>query len=124
MTEQLELVLHKYDLELTIDEQTQIQDTISYYCDSNQSWMVDDEEGIEANKIADQILDLPFSSHQTKVIKFTDKQMDVLISAMSEYQNLWRYGNDEGVKLGIINEFDGSLAGILGDIDSKIKEVM
>ena len=94
MNQQLDLVLHTYYLELTIDEQTQIQDTISYYCDSNQSWMVDDEEGIEANKIADQILDLPFSSHQTKVIKFTDKQMDVLISAMSEYQNLWRYGDD------------------------------
>ena len=124
MNQQLDLVLHTYYLELTIDEQTQIQDTISYYCDSNQSWMVDDEEGIEANKIADQILDLPFSSHQTKVIKFTDKQMDVLISAMSEYQNLWKYGDDKGVKLGIINEFDGSLAGILGDIDSKIEEVM
>ena len=116
MNKQLDLVLHTYDLELTIDEQTQIQDTICYYIDSNQSWMVDDEEGIEANKIADQILDLPFSSHQTKVIKFTDKQMDVLISAMSEYQNLWRYGDDEGVRLGIVNE-DGSLAGILGDID-------
>ena len=124
MNQQLDLVLHTYDLELTIDEQTQIQDTISYYCDSNQSWMVDDEEGIEANKIADQILDLPFSSHQTKVIKFTDKQMDVLISAMSEYQNLWKYGDDKGVKLGIINEFDGSLAGILGDIDKKIEEVI
>ena len=123
MNQQLDLVLHTYYLELTIDEQTQIQDTISYYCDSNQSWMVDDEERIEANKIADQILDLPFSSHQTKVIKFTDKQMDVLISAMSEYQNLWRYGDDEGVRLGIVNE-DGSLAGILGDIDSKIEEVM
>ena len=123
MNQQLDLVLHTYYLELTIDEQTQIQDTISYYCDSNQSWMVDDEEGIEANKIADQILDLPFSSHQTKVIKFTDKQMDVLISAMSEYQNLWRYGDDEGVRLGIVNE-DGSLARILGDIDSKIEEVM
>ena len=124
MNQQLDLVLHTYDLELTIDEQTQIQDTIIYYCDSNQSWMVDDEEGIEANKIADQILDLPFSSHQTKVIKFTDKQMDVLISAMSEYQNLWKYGDDKGVKLGIINEFDGSLAGILGDIDKKIEEVI
>ena len=124
MNQQLDLVLHTYYLELTIDEQTQIQDTISYYCDSNQSWMVDDEEGIEANKIADQILDLPFSSHQTKVIKFTDKQMDVLISAMSEYQNLWKYGDDKGVKLGIINEFDGSLAGILGDIDKKIEEVI
>ena len=123
MNQQLDLVLHTYDLELTIDEQTQIQDTICYYIDSNQSWMVDDEEGIEANKIADQILDLPFSSHQTKVIKFTDKQMDVLISAMSEYQNLWRYGDVEGVRLGIVNE-DGSLAGILGDIDSKIEEVM
>ena len=60
---------------------------------------------------------------QIERIKFTDKQMDVLISAMSEYQNLWRYGDDEGVRLGIVNE-DGSLAGILGDIDSKIEEVM
>ena len=123
MNQQLDLVLHTYDLELTIDEQTQIQDTICYYTDSNQSWMVEDQEGIEAQKIEHQILDLPFSSHQTKVIKFTDKQMDVLISAMSEYQNLWRYGDDEGVRLGIVNE-DGSLAGILGDIDSKIEEVM
>ena len=123
MNQQLDLVLHTYDLELTIDEQTQIQDTICYYCDSNQSWMEEDEEGIKEEEIANQILDLPFSSHQTKVIKFTDKQMDVLISAMSEYQDLWRYGDDEGVRLGIVNE-DGSLAGILGDIDSKIEEVM
>ena len=35
MTEQLELVLHKYDLELTIDEQTELVDLITYYCDSN-----------------------------------------------------------------------------------------
>ena len=124
MNQQLDLVLHTYDLELTIDEQTQIQDTIEFYCYSNELWMEEDEEGIKEEKIANQILDLPFSSHQTKVIKFTDKQMDVLISAMSEYQNLWKYGDDKGVKLGIINEFDGSLAGILGDIDKKIEEVM
>ena len=124
MKQQLDLVLHTYDLELTIDEQTQIQDTIGFYCYSNELWMEEDEEGIKEEKIANQILDLPFSSHQTKVIKFTDKQMDVLISAMSEYQNLWKYGDDKGVKLGIINEFDGSLAGILGDIDKKIEEVM
>ena len=123
MNQQLDLVLHTYDLELTIDEQTQIQDTIGYYCYSNQLWMEEDEEGIKEEEIANQILDLPFSSHQTKVIKFTDKQMDVLISAMSEYQNLWNEGDDEGVRLGIVNE-DGSLAGILGDIDSKIEEVM
>ena len=30
MNQQLELVLHTYDLELTIDEQTQVQDTICY----------------------------------------------------------------------------------------------
>ena len=124
MNQQLDLVLHTYDLELTIDEQTQIQDTIGFYCYSNELWMEEDEEGIKEEKIANQILDLPFSSHQTKVIKFTDKQMDVLISAMSEYQNLWKYGDDKGVKLGIINEFDGSLAGILGDIDKKIEEVI
>ena len=124
MNQQLDLVLHTYYLELTIDEQTQIQDTIGFYCYSNELWMEEDEEGIKEEKIANQILDLPFSSHQTKVIKFTDKQMDVLISAMSEYQNLWKYGDDKGVKLGIINEFDGSLAGILGDIDKKIEEVM
>ena len=123
MNQQLDLVLHTYDLELTIDEQTQIQDTIGYYCYSNQLWMEEDEEGIKEEEIANQILDLPFSSHQTKVIKFTDKQMDVLISAMSEYQNLWNEGDDEGVRLGIVNE-DGSLAGILGDIDKKIEEVM
>ena len=34
MNQQLDLVLHTYYLELTIDEQTQIQDTISYYCDT------------------------------------------------------------------------------------------
>ena len=124
MNQQLDLVLHTSDLELTIDEQTQIQDTIGFYCYSNELWMEEDEEGIKEEKIANQILDLPFSSHQTKVIKFTDKQMDVLISAMSEYQNLWKYGDDKGVKLGIINEFDGSLAGILGDIDKKIEEVI
>ena len=124
MNQQLELVLHTYDLELTIDEQTQVQDTICNYCESWPYWMTEDEDGIEESKIADQIADLPFSSHHTKVITFTDKQLNCLISAMAEYQNVViNHGLSWPIDFGLVNE-DGSFAGILADIDAKIEEVM
>ena len=123
MTEQLELVLHTYDLELTVDEQAELVDLITYYCESNQSWMSDDEIGIKERKIADQILNLPFSSHQTETITFTSDQIYCINHALNEYEQLWNEGDDEGIKLGIVNE-EGHLIGIRGDIDKKIEEVI
>ena len=124
MNQQLELVLHKYNLELTIDEQSQVQDTIRHYCESHPYWMTEEEDGIEESKIADQISNLPFSSHHTKVITFTDKQLNCLINAMAEYQNdVISYGLSWPIDFGLVNE-DGSFAGILADIDAKIEEVM
>ena len=84
----------------------------------------DDEIGIKERKIADQISNLPFSSHHTKVITFTDKQLNCLINAMAEYQNdVISYGLSWPIDFGLVNE-DGSFAGILADIDAKIEEVM
>ena len=87
MTEQLELVLHKYDLELTIDEQTELVDLITYYCDSNQEWMSSSEDGIKEHKIADQILNLPFSSHHTETITFTSDQIYCINHALNQIKN-------------------------------------
>ena len=123
MTQQLELVLHTYDLELTIDEQAELVDLITYYCESNQSWMSDDEIGIKEREIADQILNLPFSSHQTETITFTSDQIYCINHALNEYEQLWNEGDDEGIKLGIVNK-EGHLIGIRGDIDKKIEEVI
>jgi len=128
MTKQLELVLHKYDLELTVDEQAELVDLITYYCESNQSWMSDDEIGIKEREIADQILNLPFSSHQTETITFTSDQIYCINHALDEYEELWGSGYDiqgdeTGEELGIVDQ-NGHLIGILGDIDKKIKEVI
>ena len=122
MTEQLELVLHTYDLELTIDEQTELTDLIIYYCESNQQWMSECEDGIEERKIADQILNLPFSSHHTETITFTSDQIFCINHALNEKENLWS-DDDEGFKLGIVDK-EGHLIGVLGDIDKKIEEVI
>jgi len=122
MTEQLELVLHKYDLELTIDEQTELVDLITYYCDSNQEWMSSSEDGIKEHEIADQILHLPFSSHHTETITFTSDQIYCINHALNEKEELWS-GDDEGFKLGIVDK-EGHLIGVLGDIDKKIEEVI
>ena len=128
MTKQLELVLHKYDLELTVDEQAELVDLIAYYCDSNESWMSDDEVGIKEREIADQILNLPFSSHHTETITFTSNQIYCINHALDEYEELWGGGYDikgdeTGEELGIVDQ-NGHLIGILGDIDKKIKEVI
>ena len=128
MTKQLELVLHKYDLELTVDEQAELVDLIAYYCDSNESWMSDDEVGIKEREIADQILNLPFSSHHTETITFTSNQIYCINHALDEYEELWGSGYDiqgdeTGEELGIVDQ-NGHLIGILGDIDKKIKEVI
>ena len=128
MTKQLELVLHKYDLELTVDEQAELVDLIAYYCDSNESWMSDDEVGIKEREIADQILNLPFSSHHTETITFTSDQIYCINHALDEYEELWGSGYDiqgdeTGEELGIVDQ-NGHLIGILGDIDKKIKEVI
>ena len=122
MTEQIELVLHKYDLELTIDEQTELVDLITYYCDSNQEWMSSSEDGIKEHKIADQILNLPFSSHHTETITFTSDQIYCINHALNEKEELWS-GDNEGFKLGIVDK-EGHLIGVLGDIDKKIEEVI
>ena len=97
MNQQLDLVLHTYDLELTIDEQTQIQDTICYYCDSNQEWMSSSEDGNKEHKIADQILNLPFSSHHTETITFTSDQIYCINHALNQKEELWS-GDNEGFK--------------------------
>ena len=122
MTEQLELVLHKYDLELTIDEQTELVDLITYYCDSNQEWMSSSEDGIKEHEIADQILHLPFSSHHTETITFTSDQIYCINHALNQKEELWS-GDNEGFKLGIVDK-EGHLIGVLGDIDKKIEEVI
>ena len=122
MTKQLELVLQKYDLELTIDEQTTLVDLIIFYCESNQQWMSECEDGIKEREIADQILHLPFSSHHTETITFTSDQIFCINHALNEKEESWN-DDDEGFKLGIVDE-EGHLIGVLGDIDKKIEEVI
>ena len=130
MNQQLKLVLHKYDLELTSDEQEEISDLIILYCEFNQSWMDEDYgevEGIQEHKLADQILDLVRQNSKTKTITFNRDQIACINHAL-EKEELWGSGYDiegdeTGEELEIVDK-EGHLIGVLKDIDKKIKEVL
>tara|TARA_E500000331_G_scaffold246721_2_gene237149 strand:- start:2924 stop:3322 length:399 start_codon:yes stop_codon:yes gene_type:complete len=131
MNQQLKLVLHKYYLELTSDEQEEISDLIILYCEFNQSWMDEDYgevEGIQEHKLADQILDLVRQNSKTKTITFNRDQIACINHALDEKEELWGSGYDiegdeTGEELEIVDK-EGHLIGVLKDIDKKIKEVL
>ena len=132
MTEQLELVLRKYDLELTPDEQVTIWDEVAFYHEVNQSYFdQDEEEDPDAKKeerliyeIEDLIDSIITKESKTRTITFNEDQLWIIHNVLKEKEELYsstyhRHRNEDDLK--VINK-EGNLIGIWGDIYKKIKE--
>jgi len=132
MTEQLELVLRKYDLELTPDEQVTIWDEVAFYHEVNQSYFdQDEEENPDAKKeerliyeIEDLIDSIITKESKTRTITFNEDQLWIIHNVLKEKEELYsstyhRHRNEDDLK--VINK-EGNLIGIWGDIYKKIKE--
>ena len=136
MTEQLELVLLKYDLELTPDEQVTIWDEVAFYHETNQEYFDQDEvedllgEAKKEERLIYEIYNLVDSvitkESKTRTITFYDDQLWIIHDVLKEKEELYsstyhRYHNEDDLK--IINK-EGNLVGIWGDIYKKIKEAL
>ena len=132
MTRQLELVLRKYDLELTPDEQVTIWDEVAFYHEVNQSYFDQDEEedpdAKKEEKLIYEIEDLVDSvitkESKTRTNTFNENQLWIIHNALKEKEELYsstyhRHHNEDDLK--VINK-EGNLIGIWGDIYKKIKE--
>ena len=122
MNEQLELRLFLYTLELTPEEQTSLWDCVSFYCETNQSYMEDDEDGIKEYENAENILNIVnFLGKETKIITFSSDEISVINHALNEQEELW--GDKQGVEEGVVDE-NYHLIGHLGNIDKKIEALI
>ena len=118
MNKQLELRLFLYTLELTPEEQTSLWNCVSFYCETNQSYMEDDEDGIKEYENAENILNIVnFLGKETKIITFSSDEISVINHALNEQEELW--GDKQGVEEGVVDE-NYHLIGHLGNIDKKI----
>ena len=134
MTRQLELVLRKYDLELTPDEQVTIWDEVAFYHEIHQSYFdQDEEEDPDAKKqerliyeIEDLVDPYPIKESKTRIITFSEDQLWIIHNALEEKEELYsstyhRHHNEDDLK--VINK-EGNLIGIWGKIFKKIKEAL
>ena len=136
MTEQLELVLRKYDLELTPDEQVTIWDEVAFYHEINQEYFDQDEvedllgEAKKEERLIYEIEDLVDSvitkESKTRTITFFDDQLWIIHRVLKEKEELYsstyyRHHNEDDLK--VINK-EGNLIGIWGDIYKKINEAL
>ena len=135
MTEQLELVLRKYDLELTPDEQVTIWDEVAFYHESNQSYFDQDEDEALGSpqkderliyEIEDLVDSVITKESKTRTITFFDDQLWIIHRVLKEKEELYsstyhRHHNEDDLK--VINK-EGNLIGIWGDIYKKIKEAL
>ena len=134
MTEQLELVLRKYDLELTPDEQVTIWDEVAFYHEIHQSYFdQDEEEDPDAKKeerliyeIEDLVDSIITKESKTRTITFNEDQLWIIHNALEEKEELYsstyhRHHNEDDLK--VINK-EGNLIGIWGKIFKKIKEAL
>ena len=133
MTLQLELVLRKYDLELTPDEQVTIWDEVAFYHEVNQSYFDQDEDEALGSpqkderliyEIEDLVDPYPTKESKTRTITFNEDQLWIIHNALKEKEELYsstyhRHHNEDDLK--VINK-EGNLIGIWGDIYKKIKE--
>ena len=133
MTLQLELVLRKYDLELTPDEQVTIWDEVAFYHESNQSYFDQDEDEALGSPQKDERLiyeieDLVDScitkESKTRTITFSEDQLWIIYHALNEKRELYsstydRYQDENDLK---IVDKEGNLRGIYLKIFKKIKE--
>ena len=122
MNKQLELRLFLYTLELTPEEQTSLWNCVSFYCETNQSYMEDDEDGIKEYENAENILNIVnFLGKETKIITFSSDEISVINHALNEQEELW--GDKQGVEDGVVDE-NYHLIGHLGNIDKKIEALI
>ena len=122
MYKQLELRLFLYTLELTPEEQTSLWNCVSFYCETNQSYMEDDEDGIKEYENAENILNIVnFLGKETKIITFSSDEISVINHALNEQEELW--GDKQGVEDGVVDE-NYHLIGHLGNIDKKIEALI
>ena len=122
MMRQLELRLFFYPLELTPDEQTSLWNCVSFYCETNQSYMEDDEDGIKEYENAENILNIVnFLGKETKIITFSSDEISVINHALNEQEELW--GDKQGVEDGGVDE-NYHLIGHLGNVDKKIEALI
>ena len=122
MYKQLELRLFLYTLELTPEEQTSLWDCVSFYCETNQSYMEDDEDGIKEYENAENILNIVnFLGKETKIITFSSDEISVINHALNEQEELW--GDKQGVEDGVVDE-NYHLIGHLGNVDKKIEALI
>ena len=122
MNKQLELRLFLYTLELTPEEQTSLWNFVSFYCETNQSYMEDDEDGIKEFENAENILNIVnFLGKETKIITFSSDEISVINHALNEQEELW--GDKQGVEEGVVDE-NYHLIGHLGNIDKKIEALI
>ena len=134
MTRQLELVLRKYDLELTPDEQVTIWDEVAFYHEIHQSYFdQDEEEDPDAKKeerliyeIEDLVDSIITKESKTRTITFNEDQLWIIHNALEEKEELYsstyhRHHNEDDLK--VINK-EGNLIGIWGKIFKKIKEAL
>ena len=122
MNKQLELRLFLYTLELTPEEQTSLWNCVSFYCETNQSYMEDDEDGIKEYENAENILNIVnFLGKKTKIITFSSDEISVINHALNEQEELW--GDKQGIEEGVVDE-NYHLIGHLGEIDKKIEALI
>ena len=122
MNKQLELRLFLYTLELTPEEQTSLWNCVSFYCETNQSYMEDDEDGIKEYENAENILNIVnFLGKETKIITFSSDEISVINHALNEQEELW--GDKQGVEDGVVDE-NYHLIGHLGNVDKKIEALI
>ena len=122
MYKQLELRLFLYTLELTPEEQTSLWNCVSFYCETNQSYMEDDEDGIKEYENAENILNIVnFLGKETKIITFSSDEISVINHALNEQEELW--GDKQGVEEGVVDE-NYHLIGHLGNVDKKIEALI
>ncbi len=133
MTEQLELVLRKYDLELTPDEQVTIWDEVAFYHEVNQSYFDQDEDEALGSpqkderliyEIEDLVDSVITKESKTRTITFNEDQLWIIYHALNEKRELYsstyhRYQDEDDLK---VVDKEGNLIGIYGKIFKKIKE--
>ena len=133
MTEQLELVLCKYDLELTPDEQVTIWDEVAFYHEVNQSYFDQDEDEALGSpqkderliyEIEDLVDSVITKESKTRTITFNEDQLWIIYHALNEKRELYsstyhRYQDEDDLK---VVDKEGNLIGIYGKIFKKIKE--
>ena len=133
MNQQLELVLRKYDLELTPDEQVTIWDEVAFYHEVNQSYFDQDEDEALGSpqkderliyEIEDLVDSVITKESKTRTITFNEDQLWIIYHALNEKRELYsstyhRYQDEDDLK---VVDKEGNLIGIYGKIFKKIKE--